>query len=210
MDFLIKCDVFSRLAQVTRQFDKTTDFDTKKMISCVRLEYRKGHYYAIATNQQIAAIQYLGRTDQPDGEAHVVNDDVLIKQCIQETLYDSSLFVQVIPEFALANIVTTTGWAYKGQGCIYPENGPLDTWRNWFPDKNPTKSNGIMYWNIDHIESLARSSPSGHLYFPKFIDVEKPVVIRDRFDDNWCGLYIPRPHLSDGSITKEAEKPAWI
>lgn len=202
MDFSIKCDVFNRLAQITLR--------SQPELSCVRLEYKNGHYYAIATNQEIAAIQYLGQTNQPDSVAHVVNDSSIISQGQTEILYDSSLHIQYLPEFATATLMTTMGWQYQKNACIFPDSTPMDKWLEWFPDKIADKNKGVMYWDIDQIELLARSAPSGKLYFPQFIDINEPVIIRDRLCDTWCGLFVPKPSVTEEPIRKGAEKPTWL
>lgn len=210
MRFSIKCDVFNRLIKITKTLKPTTPRELVDLLSCLRLEYRKGHYYAIVCNQEIASIQYLGTTDQPDYAIHVINHESLIQQSLNETLTDSSIFIDVIPEFALATLSTSSGWVLSENACIFPDRSPMNDWINWFPGDNNYKNNGIMYWDADQISSLASSSSSGKLYFPEFIDVDKPVVIRDQLDENWCGLFIPKPEPTALQIRKGAEIPKWI
>ena len=207
MDFTIKCDVFARLAQVTKLFKPTIDPETKRVLECVRLEYRNGHYYAIATNQEIASIQYLGSTDRPDQAVHVVNDDAIIAQAQAEVGFDSSLIVTMHETPTLTSMY---GWIYQGAPIIRPADTPMDGWQDWFPDSLPTKNKGIMFWNADHVAALSASAPSGKIYFPEFVDVDKPIVVRDRLDGNWCGLFVPKPEPTDTPIKQGAEIPSWV
>lgn len=210
MEYLIKCDVFNRLIQITRLFDDEPDND-REALSCIRLEYNNGHYYAIATNRKIASIQYLGATEQPDHVIHIRNDNEIIEMCKHETLFDSSLHIQVIPEFNMTTMTSTmTGWQYEKDPCLYVDESPLDKWREWFPDNVANQSSGVMYWLADQVEALAKSSPSGHLYFPEFIDTNEPVVVRDLLDDNWCGLFVPKPSPQGVQVNKSAEIPSWV
>lgn len=210
MEFLIKCDVFKRLAAITKHFETTTDEETRQVLSCVRLEYKDGRYCAVATNQRIAAIQYLGETDQPDGAAHIINDDTILKQCDVEMQYDSSFHITALPEFAVTTVRSLMGWEFTGNAGIFPTNTPMDTWRKWFPDSPVTKGRGVMYWNADQIAALAATAPSGKLYFPRHIDIDKPVIIRDLLDDSWCGLFMPKPHATEKQVDEQAELPKWL
>jgi hypothetical protein len=65
-----------------------------------------------------------------------------------------------------------------------------------------------MYWDLFQIEALIKSSPSGGVVFPEFIDSSKPVMIRDSLKPNWAGVFIP--DVSKGSTKhKPAEIPEW-
>lgn len=200
----IKCDVFKRLVKVTDYFHPNTDAETKQYLSCVRLEHSNGHSYAVVTNQKIAAIQYLGTTTHEDGAVHVVNDPKISEQCEVEIPFDSTITVQ-----SDGQLSTTLGWGLEN-ACIYPANTPMDGWREWFPDEPVRENKGFMYWDVDRVAALVASSTSGKICFPQFIDVDKPIVIRDAFDDDWCGLFIPKPDVGEQPVKQPAEKPIWI
>ena len=204
MQFQIKCDVYNRLIKVTDHFETTTDPETKQYLSCLRLENKSGHSYAVVTNQKIAAIQYLGMTNTEDGVIHIINDETIRQQCETEIPFDS--FLQSDSD---GNLMTTFGWGMQ-DGCIFPTNTPMDGWREWFPDEPVTENKGFMYWDVDRVASLAKSSTSGKIYFPQFIDVDKPIIVRDMYDENWCGLFIPKPDIGDQSPKQPAEKPIWV
>ena len=211
MDFILKCEIYKRLISVTDYMKPSMGADDKERLSCVYLEYKDGHYYAVSTNRQLASVYYLGEINQPDAHAFVVRDDRLIKQCDFEMQYDSSFVFTVVPEIAVGTARTLMGWEMEGNCCIFPEFSPQITWRDWgFPDKTPQANNGVMYWDISNVTSLAATSPSGKVYFPQHIDVKKPVVIRDIHDDNWCGMFMADPCPEDKQVTKPAEIPTWI
>lgn len=210
MDFMISCDVFFRLAQVIGHFKPSTDQDLVKKLSCVRLEYKNNRYYAIVTNKEIAAIQYLGTTEQPDHAIHLTVNERLINQIKNEIPYDSFLIIETIPGMAVTTLTTTLGYRYNDDPCIYPDETPMDNWKDWFPDKLADANRGIMFWNADHVAALAASAPSGKIFFPKFIDVNKPIIIRDTLDDSWCGLFIPKPDFDEPQVNQGAEMPKWL
>jgi hypothetical protein len=191
-----------------RTFKPTTPDDIKQLLSCVRLEYKNGHYYAIATNQEIASVQYLGETTEADGVVHLSVNQKLIDQCQTEIAFDSLLTITVVPEFAISTLTTMLGWE-SANCCIFPDETPMNDWRLWAPDKPVTTSKGVMYWDADHIAALAESSPSGKLYFPQHIDVDKPIVVRDLYDENWMGLFIPKPDVSQKQVKTGAKLPDW-
>lgn len=208
MNFFIKCDVFVRLASVCAFFEPTTPDETKYLCSCVRLENKKGHAYAIATNHQVASIQYLGQTNEPDGVAHVVLDPQLIAQCQTEAQYSSFLQITTVPEIAIGAAKTMLGYNYPGNACFFPDETPMDKWREWGPDKS-VANRGFMYWELDHITALTKTSPSGKIYFPENIDSDKPIVLRDVYDDNWVGLFIPNTNPGQKTPREPASLPAW-
>jgi hypothetical protein len=75
--------------------------------------------------------------------------------------------------------------------CEYVfDSTPLTRWRDWITPL-ATKSQYQMYWNLFHVEALLKSSPSGKVIFPEFIDATKPLIIKDVSTDNWVGLFLP-------------------
>lgn len=204
----IKCSTFLRIASICNFFEPECDPELKRKINTVRLEIAGEKLLAIATNQKIAAIEKIayvhGKTDE---HMHVNLDPALINQCKAESFLDGYLTINTIPEIASAVAQTSSGWAFNGNPCHWFDDTPLDNWRDWIPDEPVKKSEGIMMWNLHHVESLIASSPSGKVIFPEFINARKPLVMRDREDDNWVGVFIPKPH---GEIQKTAaEIPEW-
>ncbi len=208
MKFTINCATFVRLASITAFFEPTTDEEIKAQLMCVRLENIKSNMFAVATNQKVAAVEYIGRTDQPDGVAHVVIDSKLVEQCRNEIPYDSFLEVITIPEIALASAKTMLGFAYQGNACIFPDNSIMNKWRGWATREIIKKNKGAMYLNVDHISALVAASPSGKIVFPEFIDVDKPVVLRDVKNPAWVGLFVGKPNPLDPPAAP-AMLPEW-
>lgn len=208
MQFNIKCSTFVRLASICDFFEPYTDEGLKEKCKTVRLEISNGKMMAIATNVKVAAIEFIGTVPAGLNEVcHVVVDDTLLNQCRAESMINGILTINTIPQIATASATTTSGWAYPGNPCLWFDETPLNEWREW-PDRDRIKkSDGIMMWNLYHVEALLESSPSGKVYFPKFIDALKPIVMRDKDDPNWVGLFVPKPN---GDIQhQEAELPDW-
>ena len=99
MNFSIKCQTFVRFATICSFFEPSTRQDVKEKINTVRLENKGGLSFIIATNEKIAAIEYIGSTDQPDGHAHVILDEALLNQCRTEMMYDSNLHIACVEQF---------------------------------------------------------------------------------------------------------------
>lgn len=199
LTFHIQSETLQRLSTVIRFFEPTTDEETRTLLNAVRLEHRAGHSYAIVTNQKIAAVEHLGATDQPDSVAHL-NPSVLLG-------LQGLLTITVMPEIALATCQDEQG-NIVGDCCHWFDSTPLDGWRDWAAPV-ATESKGAMYWDLYHIETLLAASPSGKVVFPKFIDVEKPIVLRDRHVEGWVGLFIPSPPIGEPAV-KPAELPTWF
>lgn len=207
MKFEIKCATFLRLAKICEFFEPECPMDERAILTTVRLEHYDGNAFAIVTNKRIAAIERIGSAPAGNGVAHVVLDPQLLAQCRAETFLDGSLIINTIPEIATAMASTSSGWNYSGNACYWWDETPLDDWRSWSPDEPIKKHEGIMYWGLFAVTSLLESSPSGKVYFPKYINCSKPVVLRDKHDDNWVGLFIPEPFQS--TQKESAELPDW-
>lgn len=208
MKFDIKCATFARIASICSFFEPRTLPDIRAKLNTVRLETRNGRTFAVATNQQVAAIELIGITPgAQDGHAHIILDPVLINQCKAEAFMNGVLSINVIPEIATAFAQTSSGWNYPGNPCYWFDDTPLNDWRNWAPDAPVTKTENIMMWSVFHMQSLVETSPSGKVYFPKHVDAEKPVVIRDCVDPNWVGLFVPKPQGETQKIA--ATLPDW-
>lgn len=209
MQFQIKCETFIRLASICNFFESHTPHDIKEKCNTVRLEITNGKVFAIATNVKIAVIEYLGQTVEKDGTAHVILDPQILERCKAETWFDGIVNVNTIPEIAIANISTSGGWVYPGNGCYWFDETPLNNWREWVSDKPAKASKGIMWWNLYYVESLLRSSKSGKVIFPQFIDTEEPVLLRDRENPNWVGLFLADPTPYEDKVIQPAMLPEW-
>ena len=206
MNFIIKCETFLRLSSVCDFFEPSLTDETKRRINTVRLENKSGKSFAIATNEKIAVVEYLGVTDHADGCTHLKITKQLKEQATLEAMFDGQFNVTVMKEVGMSNITTTTGFIIN-DCCHWLDDTPLNKWRTWGA-KNSDKSRGIMYMDVFHIETLIKSSPSGKIYFPEFIDIKQPTTVRDCNNESWVGLFIPEPE-GGKVITKQAELPEW-
>lgn len=206
MRFEIKCATFARLASVCSFFEPSTEEELKQQINTVRLEKVNGRTIAIATNQKIAAIEMLPQYEPGEHAKviHVALDPVLINQCKMEAFLDGSLIIDVIPEIATAMARTSSGWTYPGNACIWPVETVMDDWREWATEP-AKKSNGIMMWHLSRIQSLFEASPTGQIYFPRHIDTSQAIVLCDKNNPNWIGLF-----RADPSNTEKQEVPATL
>jgi hypothetical protein len=208
MLFHIKCSTFVRLASVCGFFESSTDEEIRTKLNTVRLENHKGKTIAIVSNNKVAAIEVVNTSPAGEnGYAHVVLDPALIQQCQAESFLDGVLSINTIPEIATAMASTSSGWQYQGNACHWFEDSYLDNWRELAPAASAIMSDGIMMWNLYHLETLLKSSPSGKVYFPQFINAKEPVVLRDRENPHWVGLFVPKPH--EDEIKIPAVLPEW-
>tara|TARA_R110000851_G_scaffold250706_1_gene403207 strand:+ start:692 stop:1276 length:585 start_codon:yes stop_codon:yes gene_type:complete len=194
------------MASICNHFEPDIRPDVKEKINTVRIENKGGKCFAVATNEKIAAVEYLHNTDQPDGYVHIILDPALLKQCEIEMTLDSDIYITAVEQIAVATAKTTLGYTQAGNCCYWFDDSPLNDWSSWFPEDVATESQGAMCWNSFHVEVLVKSSPSGEISFPEFINVNNPVILRDTKSPNWVGLFIP---VSYDTI-KPAVKPDWI
>jgi len=210
MKFIVKCETFARLSTICQFFEPSIEHEIKDQLNVLRLENFNGKSYAIATNQKIAAVEYLGPTNEPNGCAHVILDSVMIEKAKEESAYGSFFEVSTIPEIAAGAVKSMLGWAYPGNPCRWFDKTAMNDWRKWVNEK-PVKTKGAMYWDLSHLQTLLQSSPSGKIIFPEMIDVDYPILIRDRMNDNWFGLFVAKPTEADAALNpvKAATLPIW-
>lgn len=209
MLFHIKCATFVRLASICDFFESHTPQEIKDKCNTLRLEISNGKVFAIATNVKIAAVELVGNSSEKDGVAHVIIDKAIIDQCRAESWFDATLSIQTIPEIAIATATTSSGWTHQGNACHWFDETPLDKWREWAPDKTAGKSTGVMWWNLFYVETLLKSSLSGKVVFPEFINAKEPIVLRDRDNPNWVGLFLADPTPYEQRVTEAAVVPDW-
>lgn len=197
--FIVKANVLNRMSKIPVFFEPTTSEDLKKQIRTIRLEIKSGKMFAVATNQQVAAVEYLGETKEPDDVCYLR----LECEFLNET--EGLITVETIPEIALSTALH--GAKLVNDCCLWFDNNIMDNWRSWI-GKQSGKHKGFMFWELYHIQTLFEASPSGKIVFPEDIDASEPVVLRDSENENWVGLFVPdqRP----GEIKCEPAKlPDW-
>lgn len=204
--FTLKCETFVRLANVCSSFSPKLDEEARKKLNVIRLENTNGDLVAVASNHVIACVEKVGKATDVDSFCEVRLDAALLTQLKQEALYGSFLTVNILPELANSTCQTTMGWLYPNC-CAWHDDSPLKKWRNWGVE-NAVQSSGSMYWDVDEVEILLRSSPTGKVIFPEFINVDQPVTLRDRYSPDWVGLFMPRPDVGE-IVRQKAELPEW-
>lgn len=201
--YVLKADVLNRLFKICNFFDSAMTEDEKKVINTVRVEKRGGQIIAVATNRKIAVAEYCGETDEKDECIHLKITPTLLEQIRVAAKNDSITTIQTVPEIALSTLQTSCG-LIASDICHWFDETPLNQWRTWFKESDQTK--GFMEWDIFHIETLIESSTSENIIFPEIIDSNRPVILRDRYNDNWMGVFIPSP--TEG--VKPAKIPDWF
>lgn len=212
MNFEISAENYLRLASITQHVPErvfeTSNEETIAAIKCVRLEYKAGKYYAIASNRKIAAIYYLGETKEPDSVIHLASDASLAAQCEMEKSFNSVLTVVSVPELKMATVKTLLGYSFPGNAGVFIDNTPLNLWPRWIPRKGIAASKDAMHWTLQDLEMLNKASPSGRIVFPEFIDANEPVIVRDHANPNWMGVFMA--NLADEKGKVQTAKPATV
>lgn len=209
--FKITADTFLRLSTVVNFFEPHVGEETRRLLNTIRLENKDGLSVAVVTNNRVAAVEYLGKTDFPNGVCHVKFSPQLMDGAKRAAERGLGITFTLIPEIALATAQIGPG-EFIGDAAHWFDETPMDNWRDWVVQA-PESSSGIMYWDLFHVETLIRSSPSAKVLFPEFIDADKPVMIRDRFKEYWVGLFIPSTDIIPPDtvrVIKERQLPNWV
>ena len=170
-------------------------------LACVRLEYRGGKAFAIASDSFVMAIYYIGPTTEPDEFMNVA--------CGGELLAIAGASDALTFEgWQIASIATLSLYESKSSGVwpLLPDKEPLFTnWWRLIPD--PAKfERGFIYLQDELFRKLAATSPSGHIVFPAVVDNTDYMYLRDVYDPNWLGLIHARK--KDGC--EPATIPEWL
>lgn len=203
--YTISCATLSRLSKIPSYFGPSVPEHTKPLINTVRLENKGGKSYAVATNQKIAAVEYLGPTPHPDSFCHL---KLPIPRIDELARNNETATIMTIPQIAVSTLTTTGGFALNDVSYWFDET-PLDSWRTWFNPNIYKNSQGAMYWDLFHLELLFQSSPSGKVIFPEFIQADKPVLLTDRENDKWLGAFIPNVYPTEKAV-KPSKLPEWM
>lgn len=206
MNFKLPTDIYLKLQNICDYFPSNITDRVRESINCVRLEYKNGKYFALSTNSQIMSVYYLGHIGLEDAVAHLVIDQKLVNQCMQESPFMSVIELSVFEELTIGNLKTSLGYEFPDNACVFHDYTPLNDWFRWVPDAPATKPNASMKLDEHLLSMLSESSPSTSLVFPTTIDHTQPVIVRDLHDENWCGV------LKPGEFTEEEDFvtiPQW-
>lgn len=201
MEIEISCDVVARLQRVNYSVPRD---EPRQWLRSVFIERHAGHAFAGATNSRFAAIQYLGASAGDDGFT------VLRHQGLISADPETKMKVSDFPAFGFC---TVTGLdVTSGEDQAFRDVDAIQTlrdWRKWFPETaSPAQPGRAMFIDLDGLTGLITSSPSGRVTFPKVIDADRPIVIRDVTDPNWIGVFFARPDT--GRFAQGAALPDWI
>jgi len=204
MELSVSCDTFVRLAKIASSNDAG-------YLKSIWLEITdKGDVLAIATNRKIAAIEHLGMIKADPGKMNVCVDEAFVQQCQTETAFNGTITFVNNPVLKFVSAKTSLGYVHATNAGVYTDGkNEFETWRDWFPDEMPKKTNGGIFSNLDNLALLASSAPTASVVFQKWIDAEKPVMVRDVHDDKWVGLFMPRPDAKNRSPEPFAI-PTWV
>lgn len=193
MKITIDADIFNRMSHAAA----SPNDPTRPHLACVRLEYRGGKAFAVASNSYILAVYYLGVTDQPDEFMNVSLDPIIMQNLQYKEWADFT-----IEGWQVAEIMTCP----LGTFPLLPDKEPLFTeWWKLIPD--PAKfERGFIYLQDELFRKLAASSPSGHIVFPAVVDSLNYMYLRDIHDPNWLGLLHARCDVK----CEPATIPEWL
>lgn len=194
MEISIACGVFVRLAKIAASNDQG-------YLKSIWLEVTEcGDVLAIATNVKIAAIEHIGKTDVEPFGMNVCVDEAITQQCQIETAFNGMISFVNNPVLKFVSAKTSLGYIHTSNAGVYTDGkNEFKTWREWLPDELPKKTNGGIFSNLNNLSLLASSAPTGSVVFHKYIDKNAPVMVRDVHDDNWIGLFMPRPDAKNRS-----------
>ncbi len=195
MKFEIPSETFVRMANAAA---RPTD-DLRPHLACVRLEYRDGKYFCVASTSWIIAVEYLGDTTEPNGFVNVPTHAGLL------AIPPGEIFeFDHWPDFG---VLTCANHPWITLEAV-PDTEPMFTrWPTIFPAVAKRVDNGFLFIQAEYFQRLADASPSGKLCFPEVIDSRDVVIVRDKDDPNWVGAFSPTDKLKQA---RAALRPEWL
>lgn len=211
MNFILPTAIYTRLSGIPSRFIAAMSAEEREMLTCIRLERHNKYTYAIATNRRVAAVYFLGVENAPDAVLHMALDADLLTQCEKEAPFNSTMEIVNIPAIGMANAKTSLGYVCPNNLAKPSENSPIAAWRTWTPSKPIDMTVDAMSWQLDDMIALNKSSPSGVVRFPEFIDANKSVVMNDLKDPNWVGMFMANRRNDEGKpyAVEPAIVPEW-
>lgn len=200
--FTIPSESLSRFCRILDFFDQDIPEETKRLLKTVRVENANGKTYLIATNQKVAAVEYINDTTEQDSFTHLRYDESLMNLLRDSRRID----LLSISELALSSIKTDNLQSLN-DCCIWLLQTPLNQWRDWFINPS-TDSESFMCVDVLHLETLVKSAPSNSVVFPKHINAKKPVLLRDVKNPRWAGSFLPQPDV--GVTVLDSRLPEWL
>ena len=205
MEIEIPCEIVGRLTHVSETLAQS---EKREWLRSVFVERADNHAFIGATNSQFAAIHYLGPNKGDDGFTIVRNSELMLDAARNP----DSLAIWKISDWPMMNFGSVkTPFGESSVDPIIRDLEAISTlrkWRNWFPNPQPSETGRPMFLDVDGLQNLVESSPSGAIIMPKIIDAAKPIIIRDRYEPNWLGVFFAQPE--GGIFINGAEMPDWV
>lgn len=201
MQIQIPCETIQRIARIINVIPPD---ENREWLRSVFIERKRDHVWIGATNATFAAIQYMGVIPGNDGIIAIKGEALPLLPS-----RDAHCTINDMAGLDWCMISTTDGFSYGGDAAMRLPEGieTFKAWRDWIGPE-ATATGRAMFINTDGLAALANSSPSGRVVFPRIIDAEKPVIIRDIADPDWLGIFVARP--SNGLFFDGATRPNWV
>lgn len=201
MQIEVSCEVIGRLTRINR---KLPENEPREWLRSFFVERRNGHAFVGATNAIFAAIQYLGPSVGDNGFVVIRHGGLPLNawaECEPETKC-------TVNEMPLLNYCAVSGNNAMCDAAIRDTEaiGTLRNWREWMP-KTTQQTGRAMFLDVDGMAALVGASPSGRVVFPKMIDSEVPVIVRDVAEPHWIGVFLAR--AANGLFLDGAQRPDW-
>lgn len=200
-EFSMTCDTFNRISRALSR-----DLSGLPHESWNTLRIDNG--CIVAGDRSFIAVEHFGWAE---GVCHIIPDAALIAQCAVEAMHGGRITLVVNEMLQFATAKTTFGYQSVGNLLYLGQIDP--DWNRWRDVVKKTvgtpKPRGAMYWNIEGIQRLIESSPSGGVVFEENIDCDRnaPILIRDVTDYNWLGCFHPS---AKSQTYVGATVPSWI
>lgn len=195
MQFLMASDTYYRLTRILEHPKKD---EQRQELRNIYLEAVDGNIVAVVSNGKVLAAEFICRNPESyNWNFDLVYTPQLAEAARKEIDFGGKLEIIWTPELKMAAVKTTFGYQHPGNAAVMHTGTHIlrEKWRKIVPE--PVKaSKGAMALHVDHLTPLGAASPSGEIVFPAFFDSALPVIVRDRHDPNWLGVFIP--HLDDG------------
>lgn len=199
--FVVKSEVMQRFTALYKSLSSNAPEDLK----CFRLEIANNKIFLIGCNEYVACVELLGETNQENDVCYIKVNNALLESIEKENNINGIYTFETLPELAIGSVSASDGYKFN-DFIVWPDEHILENWRNWFT--TPTESKGFMYCTLYQVQTLFETSPTGEIVFPKDINSENPVIVRDVNNDNWIGAFIPS--FDGKKVIKPAELPEWL
>lgn len=190
-DMTLPCDAFVRAVKLANNPE----------FAEIRLE----DGLIIATNGMLMMIEKVGDWL---GTVNVAIDPAIVAQCEEESKYSGRVTFTHNEMLGFATAKTTFGYVHP-TNLVSTQNSQINRWQEIaVKSVDPVNfSVGAMYWKADVVALLASVAPSGGIVFEEMIDINRPIIVRDKDEPNWLGLFVATPK---GETVEPATFPTWV